>query len=404
MTTTVFLRFLRPTALLVALLLTGTACGLGEPSASGDDVTLRSRRGRLERRLILTGTLEAVRNTVLHVPKTSEGRITLQWLAEDGSGVRKGDPIAEFDPSPFSTTLESNRNQVLVARRTLSRLQKQAEADGEESDIQHERTQAAFAKAQLDASVPAELRSRQEYEKSQLALEQARAALLKSEEDQKAQRSASATRVKTQEQDLMAAQLELERAEEALTVVSLTAPANGILVIADHPQEGRRIQVGDTLWSGLTVGKIPDLSKIRVRAVLWDVDDGSLSPGMKALCTLDAVPDRQFEGRVSNITPVAQEVRIFSLRRGFNVSIDLDQVDPDIARPGMSVHVDIALPGPDDAVLVPRSCLVFDDGRTFVSLSDGALHEVTLGPCSAQECVVTSGLDEGVELLRRNRL
>jgi len=364
---------------------------------------MRSRQGSLERRLVLTGTLEAVNNTVLHVPKTSEGRITLQWLADDGAGVGKGDPIAEFDPSPFSTTLESSRNQVLVARRTLNRLQKQAKAEAEEADIQRERTQAAFAKAELDASVPAALQSRQEYEKTQLALEQARAALLKAEEDRKAQRSASATRVKTQEQDLMAAKLELERAEEALTVVSLAAPADGILVIADHPREGRRIQVGDTLWSGLTVAKIPDLSKIRVRAILWDVDDGSLTPGMKARCTLDAVPDRQFEGRVTSITPVAQEVRIFSLRRGFNVTIDLDQVDPDIARPGMSVHVDIALPSPDDEVLIPRSCLVFDDGATFATLADGTRSEVTLGPCSAQECVITSGIDEGVELMRRKQ-
>jgi len=359
-----------------------------------------SRRGKLERRIVLTGTLEAVENTMVQVPQTTERRITLQWLAPDGSEVRKGDPIAEFDPSPFSTALESGKNQVLVAERTLNRLQKQADADAEKSDIQQERAQTTFAKAELDAMAPPELRSRQEYERAQLALEQAQTALLKSEEDRKAQRSASATRIKTQELDLITAQRELERAEEAVSVIRLAAPTDGILVIADHPWEGRRIQVGDTLWTGLAVAKVPDLSRMRVRAILWDVDDGSLTTGMKARCTLDAVPTRHFEGRVADITPVAQEARRFSLRRGFNVVIDLDRVDPEIARPGMSVQVDISLSGPDDTVLIPRSCLIFEDTQTFVSLADGTQREVSLGPCSAQECVVLSGLDVGVKLRR----
>jgi len=361
---------------------------------------MRSRRGNLERRIVLTGTLEAVENTMVQVPQTTERRITLQWLAPDGAEVRQGDPIAEFDPSPFSTTLESGRNQVLVAERTLNRLRKQAGADAEESDIQRERAQATFAKAELDAKAPAEIRSRQEYENAQLALEQARAALLKSEEDRRAQQSASATRIKTQEQDLIAARRDLERAEDAVSVVRLTAPTDGILVIADHPWEGRRIQVGDTLWTGLAVAKVPDLSHMRVRAILWDVDDGALATGMKARCTLDAVPNRKFEGRVTDITPVAQEVRRLSLRRGFNVIIDLDTVDPETTRPGMSTHVNIALSGPTDAVLVPRSCLVFDGNQTFVSLANGRLREVSLGPCSAQECVVETGLDADVTLRR----
>jgi len=385
-------------------MLTGAAaCTIpGDASSDGHpgDTAMHSRLGDLDRRLILTGILEAVANTTLQVPQTTERQITLQWLAQDGSEVRRGDPIAEFDSSPFSTALETNRNQVLVAGRTLDRLRKEAEADAEESDIQLERAQAAFAKAELDAKVPPDIRSRQEHEQALLALEQARAALLKSKEDQKAQRKASATRVKSQEEDLLAANRELARAEKAVSVVSLTAPTDGILVIADHPWEGRRIQVGDALWTGLAVARIPDLSRMRVRAVLWDVDDGAVEIEMGALCTLDAVPNRRFKGNITDITPVAQEVRRLSLRRGFNVVIDLEQVDPEITRPGMSIHVDVSLPGAENAVLVPRSCLIFEGSETSVSLKDGTRKAVTLGACSSQECVVSSGLEAGVELVR----
>lgn len=386
---------------LMAVVIAGAACHLPgdtDHEAPIEQRILHTRRGNLERRLVLTGTLEAVDNTLIQVPQTTERQITLQWLAQDGAEVHQGEAIAEFDPSPFSTALESSRNQVLAAGRTLDRLLKEAEASAEESDIQLERVQAAFEKAKLDAEVPPEIRSRQEHEQAQLALEQARAALLKSKEDRKAQRKASATEVQTQEEDLLAAEQELERAEQAVAVVRLTAPKDGILVIADHPWEGRRIQVGDTLWTDLAVAKIPDLTHMQVGAVLWDVDDGTLARGMEARCTLDAVPGRHFQGRISDITPVAQEVRRLSLRRGFNVLIDLGRVDPEIARPGMSIHVDIALPGATDAVLVPRSCLVFDDAGTSVTLEDGTRTAVTLGACSSQECVVTSGLESDVAL------
>ena len=121
MTTTIFVHSLRRVLSLLVVLTTGAACGLpGTPLPDRDTggPTMRSRRGNLERRIVLTGTLEAVENTMVQVPQTTERRITLQWLAPDGAEVRQGDPIAEFDPSPFSTTLESGRNQVLVAERT----------------------------------------------------------------------------------------------------------------------------------------------------------------------------------------------------------------------------------------------------------------------------------------------
>lgn len=392
-------------SVLLVVLIAGIACS---PTSDPEDgpagqIALRSRRGTLERRLVLTGTLEAVDNTTLHVPQTTERIITLQWLAQDGAEVQRGDPVAEFDPSPFSAKFETSRNQVLVAGRTLDRLEKEAAAAAEQSDIQWERAKVAFAKAELHTTVPANLRSPQEHENALLAMEQANAALLKSEQDRKAQRAASETQINTQAEDLRAAQRELERAEEAMDVVHLTAPKDGILVIADHPWEGRRIQVGDSLWIGLAVAIIPDLSSMRVRAVLWDVDDGALTTGMDARCTLDAVPNRHFQGRLVDLTPVAQEVRRFSLRRGFNVVLDLDQVDPEVTRPGMSVHVEIPLPSSKNAILIPRHSVVFDGVRTLVILADGTRKEVSLGHCSPKECVVTSDLAEGLEMMRPHR-
>ena len=43
-----------------------------------------------------------------------------------------------------------------------------------------------------------------------------------------------------------------------------------------------KVQVGDTMFAGWPVLSIPDLTDMRVQALLPDVDDGTLHVGMKA--------------------------------------------------------------------------------------------------------------------------
>jgi hypothetical protein len=50
----------------------------------------------------------------------------------------------------------------------------------------------------------------------------------------------------------------------AIAALILTAPQDGILVVGENPRERRKIQVGDGLWPGVVVARIPDLTAIQV--------------------------------------------------------------------------------------------------------------------------------------------
>jgi multidrug efflux pump subunit AcrA (membrane-fusion protein) len=93
-----------------ALLLGGCAApgsGTAEAApATGPGAELAVRRGAFERRVILTGALEAARAVPLSVPRTPSWQVELRWLAEDGVAVRAGEPVAELDKSAFATDLE----------------------------------------------------------------------------------------------------------------------------------------------------------------------------------------------------------------------------------------------------------------------------------------------------------
>jgi len=172
--------------------------------------------------------------------------------------------------------------------------------------------------------------------------------------------------------------------------------------VGEHPWEGRKIQLGDSVWVGMKIAEVPDLTSMRVRAWLSDVDDGEIEVGMPATCTIDAYPDRSVPGRVAEIGVVAQEGRgQNATRRYFDVLIELERADPEIMRPGMSVKVEVEAERRADVVLVPRTSLALDAQGAHVVLADGATQPIELGACSATACEVRSGLGAGVRLGRR---
>ncbi|MBZ5640088.1 MAG: HlyD family efflux transporter periplasmic adaptor subunit, partial [Acidobacteriia bacterium] len=172
-------------------------------------------------------------------------------------------------------------------------------------------------------------------------------------------------------------------------------------VVADHPWEDRKFQVGDTVFAGWNVMRIPDLSAMRVEAQLPDVDDGRIAVGMPAKCTLDTYPEVAFPGKVVELTPVAQAPPGQSLRRAFHVRIDLEKTDPRTMRPGMSVKVEVEALKLAGALLVPRAALDPAASPPKALLESGGESEVRLGPCNAETCVVEGGLAEGTRLRAR---
>ncbi len=211
----------------------------------------------------------------------------------------------------------------------------------------------------------------------------------------------SAADVAIQQISLQKSRREIRTAEDAIEALILRAPRDGIVLVADHPWEGRKLQVGDTIWVGMTVATLPDLSSMIVQTHLSDVDDGKIAPGREARCTLDAYPGVTYRGRVVEISPVARESRRSLLLRHFPVRIALERSDARRMRPGMSVRVEVLGPQIKDALVVPRTALDLSGGRTRALLADGGAAEVRLGPCGAGDCVVESGLREGTRLRRR---
>jgi HlyD family secretion protein len=380
-------------------LLLAASCGTGAAAAPAQRDELRVTRGELAERVLLTGQLVAERAERSIVPMTKIWQLSIRWLAEDGAAARAGDRVVEFDNSVFVGELAEKRLRLKQALLDLAAQRATAAAATTDKEFALAREKLLLEKAELQAALPKDFQPERDWQEKQLARERAQAAAKKAEADLAAQKKSAALEIRVKEIEADKIRRDLEVAETGIAALTLTAPKAGILLVGEHPWEERKFQVGDVVQPGWTVVELPDLSTMRVEAILSDVDDGRVAAGSRATCTLDAHPDLPFTCTVREVAPVAQEVGQQSLRRAFKVVIELERTDPDKMRPGMSVKVEVHGAPVRGALTAPRAALDMSASAAF--LAGGEKVPVELGACDAHRCVVTRGLAEGQALARR---
>lgn len=385
------------------------ACSAGAPApdapavaSGGDGQTATVHRGALRQVLLLSGELKAVSSAKISVPASRQRDPVIRWMIEEGEPVQEGDRMVELDTSQIATQLDDRQIELEEAINELN--SKEAEVAGEVAQKQFEVDQARInlRKAEIDASIPEDLQSQREYQEFQLALEEAQSALAKVETDFASLLAGSEAEVEVMRIDVQISEREVEQVRQALDTMVLRAPRDGIAVIGENYREGRKFQIGDTSWVGAEVMGVPDLSVMMVDTLMSDVDDGKVTPGMRVVATLDAYPAQHITGYVRTVTPVAQTRDMRSDQRYFRLLVDLEESDPEIMRPGMSVKVEVVTAKRDDELLIPRAALTFDRDTVYAVLEDGTQQPITLGSCSAHACVIASGVSEGTTVRIRS--
>lgn len=359
-----------------------------------------ARRGELKTRTVLSGELVAEDAVALVTPNANIWPAQIRWLVEDGTEVAEGDVVVEFDNSQLASGLANLDTQLVEAGNRLLSLKTQVDVDRATAALELEEKRAAFEKAELDADIPAEIVSEQDFRRRLLDLEKARLEMEAAERDMEIRRGASDAELGVQQIEVDKAALAVRRAQDALELLTLRAPRGGIVLTSVNRQEGRPFQSGDGAQPGTTVAKLPDLSTLYVEARLFDVDDGRVEAGQRVIASLDAVPGETFEGRIRDVDEIAEVMSRLGNRRAFRVQVDVQGLDPERLRPGMSVQLTV-LGEEESGVLVPRTSLDWPETVTEaprVVLADGTSVEVDLGPCDAWSCLVRGGVEPGTRL------
>jgi HlyD family secretion protein len=165
--------------------------------------------------------------------------------------------------------------------------------------------------------------------------------------------------IETNEARIKQEQASLSTTRYNLNQIIITAPMDG-LVTRRSIEEGETAVLGTMNNAGSVLLTIADMSVIEAEVEVDETEIPTVALHQEAKVTIDAVPDRTFRGRVTEIgnSPVQTSTQNTGQRQAttFKVVITLEEAVPDI-RPGFTCTAEITTAKRKDVVSVPIQAL-----------------------------------------------
>jgi HlyD family secretion protein len=290
-----------PAAVLVAA--AGAACRSEAPPAMYEKIAVQRRDITVT--ASATGAIEPV--LTIDVKSKASGEI-IEMHVETGDDVRPGQLLVVVDPRQPRNTLE------------------QAQANLEVAQAQLQNARSALDRA--DTLFKAQALTEAEHDNARLTHANARAAVVR-------------------------AQADLENARDAMEDTRLKAPVGGTII-------AKNVELGTVISSptrdvggGTVLFKMANLDTVQIRTLVDETDIGKVQPGLRASITVDAYPNRPFEGEVLKIEPQATVQQNVTM---FPVLVRIANRDH-LLKPGMNTEVEVHVGQRRGVVAVPYSAL-----------------------------------------------
>ncbi|MFC2014062.1 efflux RND transporter periplasmic adaptor subunit [Chloroflexota bacterium] len=198
------------------------------------------------------------------------------------------------------------------------------------------------------------------------------------------------------------AQITLDNAQSELEKTVIIAPFDGVIAAADV-KEGDKLSSFD--YATTIVLELIDPSIMEIKADVDEIDIPIVEVGQRAIIRVDALPDAQFEGKVSYIYPLPIEESgvIF-----YEVKIGFDVPEGSGLLAGMSASVDIIITEQSNVLLVPSRAVEQDSsGNPVVRVMIGEQVEersVVIGVSDGYQTEIVDGLDAGEVVVIERRV
>jgi HlyD family secretion protein len=261
-------------------------------------------RGTVVATVTAAGTLSAV--TTVKVGSQVSG-IVARLGVDFNARVKKGQLLAELDPSPFQAALA------------------QAEANLQKAKVDLHAAQLSYNRQKKLLDI--QLIAQSDFDTSTATRDDAAAAV--------AQQEAA-----------------VQQARTNLIYTKITSPIDGVVV-------DRQYDIGQTVAASFQAPTLftiaQDLTKMQVLTNLDEADIGGVKVGQPATFSVDAYPDATFQGTVSQIRLSTQTVQNVVT---YPVVVDVSNLDGKLM-PGMTASVNIPIAARKDVLRVPNAALRF---------------------------------------------
>ncbi len=275
-------------------------------------------RGGIEQAVTATGTVNAV--TTVQVGTQVSGTIRTLFV-DFNSRVKKGQLIAQIDPSTFESQVQQAQANLLSAQANLQK----AEAALVDAKRTYERNKELFAKnliprSDLDTAETNFQTDKAQVEVSKAQVEQAKASL--------------------------------DYSRQNLAYTKIISPVDGVVI-------SRNVDVGQTVAASFQTPTLftiaQDLTKMQIDTNVAESDIGVVKLSQKVEFTVDAYPDTTFEGKVWQIRQAPITVQNVVT---YDVVIQVSNKDFKLM-PGMTANASIVIQTRPDVLRITNAALRF---------------------------------------------
>lgn len=347
-------------AVIVIFALVKCTGGKKEEKISFD--TAKVEKTNIQTSITATGTIEPVTSVTVG---TQVSGIVSHLYVDYNSVVKKGQVIAELDRTNLISELNTAKANLSSAQSSLNY-----------QLSNYNRYKELYNKGLVSAD---------EYESARLQYLQAKEQVNTSKES-------------------------VQKAQTNLGYATITSPIDGV-ILSKSVEEGQTVAASFNTPELFVIAQ--DLTDMRVIADIDEADIGGVKEGQRVSFTVDAFPDDQFEGRV---TQVRQQATTESNVVTYEVVISAPNNDLKL-KPGLTANVTIFTLEKNDVLAVPSKALRFHPNEALLQkgetiedcegdhklwTKEGTVfkaHKVEVGTSNGIMTEITGGMKVGTEIL-----
>ena len=303
---------------------------------SGLTVTTEQIKARdLEAVVSASGKIQPKR--LVNITAETAGRV-VNLAVNEGDRIHVGQFLLQIDPKSLRTRVDSGEASLQVAQASLEQMRQSVET----ARVQLEQARQNLTRQQM--LWKQQLTTRESLERAENDVRTAESSL------QEREKSAHA-----QDSRIMQERSTLDNAKYDLSKVRIQSPIEGI-VTRRNIQEGETAMIGTMNNAGTVLLTLADMSIIQAEVEVDETNIPNVQLGQTAKITIDAIPDRTFQGHVSEIgnSPIQTTSAggAGTQATNFKVVVILDEKVPDV-RPGFTCTADIKTATRQGVISVP---------------------------------------------------
>ncbi|MDR0311438.1 MAG: efflux RND transporter periplasmic adaptor subunit, partial [Acidobacteriota bacterium] len=255
-----------------------------------------------------SGVLEAIQSFSVGPPRLSrpQGQFRLMRIVDEGTMVDEGDFLMEFDTSSIS-------NNLLTATENFQRIQENRQQQRGSGDIQLKNLKLQLEKARSDLekieeqlSAQADLLSGVEVEKMRIDRDAGRFNVEMLEKKLAYSTESDQLQLQILRNQERNNRSRMDDLLDAMDLYTVRAPVSGV-VIFKRDWNNNAKEVGSNVSMQEIVMEIPNLSTMRAKMQVDELDSGKIRLGQDVSITVDAVQGRSFAGKVTSVGTILKQ-------------------------------------------------------------------------------------------------